>query len=179
MSDEMTVETPVETPALEAPLQAAEIERGTVFYAEADGALIGGFGEGAAPPDGAIKTSSAPPDGSAIWDGAAWVTPIETLRQRKTLSKIDFCRALYAAQILPADLVVDAALGKWPSTFEAAIAGLPEAERVDAKLAWAGASHVSRTAPLFLSLLAFFAAKQGLSAAAAEAMGDLIFEQAI
>ncbi len=94
-----------------------------------------------------------------------------------TLSKMDFCRALYAAKILPADLVVDAALGKWPSPFEAAIAGLPEAARVDAKLAWAGATMVSRTAPLFLQLLAFFAAKQGLNAAQAEGLGDQIFAQ--
>ena len=93
-----------------------------------------------------------------------------------TLSKIDVCRALYAAQILPADLVVDAALGKWPVTFEAAIDHLPEAEQVDAKLAWAGATSVSRNALLFQSLLAFFAAKQGLSAKAAEALGDQIFE---
>lgn len=92
-----------------------------------------------------------------------------------SLSKIDFCRALYAAQILPADLVVDAARGKWPATFEAAIAGLPEAAQVDAKLAWAGATHVSRTAPLFLSLLAFFANAQGLSPEQAETLGDQIF----
>lgn len=94
-----------------------------------------------------------------------------------SLSKTEFCRALYAAKILPADLVVDAALGKWPAPFEAALVGLPEAERVDAKLAWAGATHVSRVAPLFQSLLAFFAAKQSLSAAEAEAFGDNIFAQ--
>lgn len=92
-----------------------------------------------------------------------------------TLSKIDFCRALYAAKILPADLVVDAALGKWPATFEGAIVSLPEAGRVDAKLTWAGATAVSRTAPLFLQLLAYFAGKQGLTAAQAEALGDQIF----
>ncbi len=92
-----------------------------------------------------------------------------------TLSKIDFCRALYAAQILPADLVVDAARGKWPSTFEAAIAGLPEAEQVDAKLAWAGAESVRRNAPLFLSLLGHYAKAMKLSDAKAVALGDKIF----
>lgn len=107
--------------------------------------------------------------GLVVLDPAPVETPV-------TLPKIDFCRALYAAKILPADLVVDAALGKWPVTFEAAIASLPEAARVDAKLAWAGAITVSRSAPLFLQLLAFFAAKQGLTAAQAEALGDQIFE---
>ena len=103
---------------------------------------------------------TAPHDGSAIWDFAAqaWVA-----QGVKTLSKIEFCRALYAAQILPEGLVVDAALGKWPTTFEGAIVNLPEATRVDAKLTWAGATAVSRTAPLFLQLLAFFASKQGLT----------------
>lgn len=92
-----------------------------------------------------------------------------------TLTKFNFCRALFAEGILSADLVVDAALGKWPAPFEAALAGLPEAARVDAKLAWAGATSVSRTAPLFLQLLAFFAAQEGLSAAQAEVLGDQIF----
>lgn len=96
-----------------------------------------------------------------------------------TLSKMDFCRALYAAKILPADLVVDAALGKWPSTFEAAISSLPEAARVDAKLAWAGATSVSRNAPLFLSLLAFFANAKALTEAQAESLGNQIFAQAV
>ena len=100
-------------------------------------------------------------------------------RDPPVLSKIDFCRALYAAKILPADLVVDAALGKWPSTFEAAISGLPEAARVDAKLAWAGATTVSREAPLFLSLLAFFANAKELTVEQAETLGDQIFAQAV
>lgn len=153
-------------------------------------------------PAGCVTT--APPELGerefAVWDGEAWrvetipapepipdpiLAPdpvpdpepltIEQIRDRATLAKIDFCRALYAVQILPADLVVDAARGKWPTNFEAAIAGLPEAERVDAKLAWAGASHVNRTAPLFLSLLAFFANAKGLSPEQAETLGDQIF----
>lgn len=104
---------------------------------------------------------------------------IAQARETATLSKIDFCHALYRTKILPADLVVDAALGKWPAPFEAALSGLPEPARVDAKLAWAGATSVSRTAPLFLQLLAFFAAQQGLTAEQAEQFGDQIFEQAI
>ena len=108
-------------------------------------------------------------------DGLEVLDPVDP----PSLSKIDFCRALYAAKILPADLVVDAALGKWPVTFEAAIAALPEAARVDAKLAWAGATTVSRTTTLFLQLLEFFAAKQGLNVAQAKALGDRIFDQTV
>lgn len=128
----------------------------------------------------------------AVWDGEKWrvetipvleqPTPepaapptIAEMRAAASLSKIDFCRALYTAQILPADLVVDAARGKWPATFEAAIATLPEAAQVDAKLAWAGATHVSRTAPLFLQLLDYFGTVHNMDEAAIEAMGDQIF----
>lgn len=153
-------------------------------------------------PRGCVTT--APPEFAlgefAIWDGEAWrvetipvldleqeperalevETPpepptIEQIRDGAALSKIDFCRALYTAQILPADLVVDAARGKWPITFEAAIAGLPEAEQVDAKLAWAGATSVSRNAPLFLQLLDYFGSVQKMSKAKVVALGDQIF----
>lgn len=119
---------------------------------------------------------SADLNGYPVLSAPAPITP-EQVRDTVTLSKVDFCRALYGAKILPEDLVVDAALGKWPAPFEAAIANLAEAARVDAKLAWAGATIVSRNAPLFLLLLAFFAAKQGLSKAEAEAFGDHIFAQ--
>lgn len=114
----------------------------------------------------------------ALIEGGMVVAEPAVIDLPKILTKTEFCRALYHAKILPEELVVDTALGKWPSTFEAAIAGLPEPARVDAKLAWAGAVSVSRNAPLFLQLLAFFAALRGLSTEQADLLGDQIFAQA-
>ncbi len=104
--------------------------------------------------------------------------PLATIEDRRAaalMSKPDFCRALYQAKILPEDSVVEAALGRWPAEFGAALAGLPAEARVDAKIAWAGAVSVNRMAPLFLNLLAFYAQAKGLTTAQAEALGDLIF----
>jgi hypothetical protein len=45
---------------------------GTKFYADADGRFVGGFGDGAVPPSGAVEVSE-PPSGSAVWAGSEWV----------------------------------------------------------------------------------------------------------
>jgi hypothetical protein len=47
----------------------------TKFYADESGALIGGFGDGAEPPEGAVEVSE-PPSGLWIWNGAEWHLPL-------------------------------------------------------------------------------------------------------
>ncbi len=124
----------------------------------------------------------------AAWDGEAWhvQTPpepepapepltIEQIRNGSSLSKIEFCRALYGAQILPADMVAKTAMGEFPAQFRAALAGMSEAQVVDAELAWAGAVSVNRMAPLFLSLLSFYGQQAQMTADVAVAFGDQIF----
>lgn len=146
---------------------------GTRFFVDETGAFIGGFGDGAEPPAGAVEVELPPPDGSAIWNGGAWTMPLR--REGASLSKIAFCRALYTAQILPADTVAKTAMGEFPAQFRAALAGMTEAEIVDAELAWAGATEVPRMAPLFLALLGYYSDKIGLNTQQATAFGDQIF----
>lgn len=100
---------------------------------------------------------------------------LDDLRAAASLSKEAFCKALYLAQILPATAVAKTAMGEFPAQFKAALAGMSEAQVVDAELAWAMAKTVNRTAPLFLALLAFYAKQSGMSAAKAEAFGDQLF----
>ncbi len=168
-----------------------------VFQTDIDGVFVGKVHADPSPlepgvfliPAGCVQTPPPALVGAqfAQWDGQDWrvqtpPAPAEPLppttdqaRAAASLAKIDFCRALYRAQILPADLVVDAALGQWPAPFAAAIAHLSEAEQVDAKLAWAGAATVTRMAPLFLSLLDFYARAQRMSQTEAQDFGDQIF----
>lgn len=40
----------------------------THFYVDANGVQIGGFGDGATPPAGAIKVPKPPKDGRDVWD---------------------------------------------------------------------------------------------------------------
>lgn len=144
-------------------------------------------------PGGCVTT--APPDipsgHMAVWDGAAWgivPTPAglpdpaptlpptpDQIRAAASLTKIEFCKALFRHQILSEDSVIETARGKFPPEFEPLIASMPLPDRLDAKLAWIGATHVGRTSPLFLSLLAFHAATNGLDADAAAAFGDALF----
>lgn len=46
----------------------------TIHYVDAQGIYLGGFGDGAVPPQGAVEVG-APPHGSATWNGSAWIMP--------------------------------------------------------------------------------------------------------
>lgn len=48
----------------------------TQFFVDAEGRFIGGFGDGAVPPEGAVEVMVAPPSGAAIWTDGAWVEPV-------------------------------------------------------------------------------------------------------
>lgn len=49
----------------------------TKHYVNDAGQYIGGFGDGAVPPQGAVEVPE-PPHGRATWDGAAWHLPVPT-----------------------------------------------------------------------------------------------------
>jgi hypothetical protein len=49
----------------------------TLFYVDAKGNQLGGFGDGALPPNGAVLVP-APPDGFHIWSGEKWLPPVPT-----------------------------------------------------------------------------------------------------
>lgn len=47
----------------------------TQHFRDSSGNYIGGFGDGATPPQGAIECETPPPDGRAVWTNGAWVMP--------------------------------------------------------------------------------------------------------
>ena len=49
------------------------IKHKTHHYVDESGAYLGGFGDGATQPDGAIKVPLAPKHGLDTWDGVKWV----------------------------------------------------------------------------------------------------------
>lgn len=68
-----------------------------------------------------------------------------------------------------------AALETFPPKFLAALANKPLEYQAAAIEAWRETRTVARDAPLFLDLLAFYAAMAGLTPAQAAALGDAIF----
>ena len=92
-----------------------------------------------------------------------------------TLSREAFCVALIGAGILTQAEAEAAALGDWPPKFEPALEGKDLVAKLTAKNTWRTIKVVPRDAPLFLDLLAFYAAAAGLPAAQAQALGDQIF----
>jgi hypothetical protein len=86
---------------------------------------------------------------------------IEDIRAITFLTRRAFCLALAIANILPPAEAIDAAKGNWPATFDAALAGLPDAEKIAAQIEWATAQNVQRTHPL----LAMLALEANISAA--------------
>ena len=71
-----------------------------------------------------------------------------------------------------------AALETFPPRFMAALANKPLEYQAAAIETWRETKTVARDAPLFADLLAFFAAKAGLTPAQAAALGDAIFTSA-
>ena len=92
-----------------------------------------------------------------------------------SLSREAFCVALISAGILTEAEAEAAALGTWPPKFEPALAGKDLVQKLTIKNIWRETKTVARDAPLFLDLLAFYAAAAGLNPMQAQALGDRIF----
>jgi hypothetical protein len=142
-------------------------------------------------PAGCVEV--APPEYSekqlARWVNGAWV--IENVPAPKvqdepkpqapsvpTLTRVDFVVALTKVPVPPIFTDSEAldALENFPPKFAAALADKPLAYRAAAVDQWRSITMVPRDAPLFLDLLAFYAAQAGLTEAQAVALGDAIFE---
>ena len=77
---------------------------------------------------------------------------IEDIREVSSITRRSFCLALAHADILPSAEAIEAAKGNWPATFDAALAGLSDAEKFAAQIEWATAQNVQRTHPLIAML---------------------------
>jgi hypothetical protein len=97
-----------------------------------------------------------------------------SLRTSAVLPRADFCRALKDHGILTPVEAVQAAKGNWPDTFDAAIAALP-IDPFDAQIDWATANEAGRTSPLFLAVLEWYGAAQGIHQPDLDRLADAIF----
>jgi len=126
----------------------------TTHFADAQGVYLGGFGDGAVPPEGAIEVTE-PPHGAAVWDGAAWIWDAEAhARAGQSLSFAQLLIGLVAeGWITEAD--GDGWLsGVLPAAVLAVIATLPQAMQFAAKARAARPSVVERLDPLVGALAA-------------------------
>ena len=69
-------------------------------------------------------------------------------RDRVSLSRLEFLRACIVAGILSHADAVEAAKGEVPTSMNAALSALPQAEQDDARMVWASAVTVRRNSPI-------------------------------
>lgn len=69
-------------------------------------------------------------------------------RNSRPLSRAEFCIAIYRVGLLTASEAINAAKGDVPAPLEQAIRDLPEQERVEAAILWAGLTQVERAHPM-------------------------------
>lgn len=117
----------------------------------------------------------------AVWidqpvpEGLTEVAEIPPHTVLAPLTREAFCVALIGAGILTEAEAIDAALGTWPPKFEPALMGKPLVDKLTIKNVWRDTKTVARDAPLFLDLLAYYAAAMGLTSEQAAGLSDMIF----
>lgn len=119
----------------------------TKFYIDANGAFLGGFGDGAEPPEGAVEVMVEPPSGTAVWQDGAWaeVQPVP--------ASITFAQLMIG---LVAEGWISEAEGEgWlqgtlPAGAQALIATLPEPMRFSARARATRPSEVLRSDPVVI-----------------------------
>lgn len=121
----------------------------TIFYVDENGVLIGGFGDGAQPPEGALVVPE-PPHGSATWTGFEWVMPPVPVPQSITFAQL-LIGLVTEAWITEAE--GDAWLaGTLPTAVNTVIAALPVEQRFAAKARALRPSEVLRADPMVIAM---------------------------
>lgn len=77
---------------------------------------------------------------------------LDQWRAGASVSRRDFCLALYGAGILPKDQAILAAKGDWPPAFDAFLTGLTDAEATAAQIEWASVRRIHRAHPMIEGL---------------------------
>jgi len=111
----------------------------TTHYSDAQGRYVGGFADGAQPPEGAIERP-APPRADAVWGGSGWAVP------QSPQPTVEEQRAQWAATAVQIKIALDE-LGR-----------LDEVETIVAassrrtQIAWENATNLRRLSPAMVDL---------------------------
>ena len=103
--------------------------------------------------DGTIVQGDAYP-GERWVDGKA-VLPVKTLadlRLTASVTRMEFCLALAATDLLTHDEAIAAARGDWPAPMVEFLTFLDSEQSLDAQVEWASATTIHRMHPFVLSL---------------------------
>jgi hypothetical protein len=85
--------------------------------------------------------------------------PIEDRREGATLDRAAFLLGCVSADIITEAEAEEAADGSWPTSFNAFLAGMTAAQRIEAKAVWASRADIRRNS----DLLALVAANKGVT----------------
>ena len=151
----------------------------TVHYSDAQGNYVGGFADGAQPPEGAIERP-APPRADAVWGGSGWAVPqspqptLEERRGAAFLERVPFLLGLLGMGKITDSIADEASDGSWPSAWDSDIASLPLADRMAVKALWKKADTVEYYGP-FTTTLAMLAQTESAPVAITQAEQDTLF----
>lgn len=123
----------------------------TKFFVDENSALLGGFGDGAQPPEGAIEVPE-PPHGEATWTGSEWVMPPAPVPASITFAQLLI--GLVAEQWITEVDGEGWLTGTLPTAVLAVIDTLPVEQRFAAKARALRPSEVLRNDPLVQALSA-------------------------
>ena len=111
----------------------------TTHYSDAQGNYVGGFADGAQPPEGAIERP-APPRADAVWNGSGWAVP------QSPQPTVEEQRAQWSAAAVQLKIALDE------------IGRLDEVETIVAassrrtQIAWENATSLRRLSPAMVDL---------------------------
>jgi hypothetical protein len=151
----------------------------TTHYSDAQGNYVGGFADGAQPPEGAIERP-APPRADAVWGGSGWAVPqspqptLEERRGAAFLERVPFLLGLLGMGKITDSIADEASDGSWPSAWDSDIASLPLADRMAVKALWKKADTVEYYGP-FTTTLAMLAQTESAPVAITQAEQDTLF----
>ena len=151
----------------------------TTHYSDAQGNYVGGFADGAQPPEGAIERP-APPRADAVWGGSGWAVPqspqptLEEGRGAAFLERVPFLLGLLGMGKITDSIADEASDGSWPSAWDSDIASLPLADRMAVKALWKKADTVEYYGP-FTTTLAMLAQTESASVTITQAEQDTLF----